>query len=84
LRAFGREDRQLAGQRRTKIILHRHPKNPALNKRETTSSSFFCNRSRSVVTFQPLKKILHRPRYFFRPNKRWWLCWDSFCNTCLN
>jgi len=64
-RAFGREARQSVDQQRTGITLHHHPRNPALNKGETASSLLFCNRNCSVVTFQPLKKILHQPRRFF-------------------
>ena len=60
LRAPRRKACHSAGQRRTRITLHRHIKNSALNKGRSRYSLLFCNRNYSVVIFHQLKEILLR------------------------
>ena len=64
LRAPRREACRSAGQRRTRITLHRHIMNLALNKGRFRYSPLFCNRNYSVVIFHLLKEILLRIIFF--------------------
>jgi len=75
LRASGREVRHSADQRRTKITLHRHPKNSALNKREVASSPLFCNWESFHYSLLATKRNITSTKAFFRQNKRWRLRW---------